>query len=161
MRRRLFAALLSTSTVLAATLGAGPATADRAQPAVVSANPVDYTPHVLDGTVWALAQVGDTVVVGGSFTKVTDSTGKTTYNRRNIFAYGLNDGVVRPFAPSVDGAVYALAAGAGNTVYLGGSFRNVNGTAQRGLGQVSLGTSARVAAFTARTAQRFPRRRTT
>ena len=150
MRRRLFAALLSTSTVLAATLGAGPATADRAQPAVVSANPVDYTPHVLDGTVWALAQVGDTVVVGGSFTKVTDSTGKTTYNRRNIFAYGLNDGMVRPFAPSVDGAVYALAAGAGNTVYLGGSFRNVNGTAQRGLGQVSLGTSARVAAFTAR-----------
>ena len=78
----------------------------------MSANPVDFTPHVLDGTVWALALVGDTVVVGGSFTKVTDSSRRQTYARKNVFAYGLNDGAIRSFAPAVDGAVYALAAGA-------------------------------------------------
>src|SRR5688572_15915904 len=82
MLRRLFAATALTSAAL---LGATPAAADMAQPAVVSANPVDFTPHVLDGTVWALAVVGDTVVVAGSFTKVQDSARKTTYARKNIF----------------------------------------------------------------------------
>ncbi|BCJ51661.1 hypothetical protein Asp14428_31360 [Actinoplanes sp. NBRC 14428] len=147
MRRRLLAAAaLACATLLAAT----PATADLAQPSVVSANPVDHTPHVLDGTVWALAVVGDTVVVGGSFTKVQDSTRKLTYDRKNIFAYGLRDGIVRPFAPNVDAAVYALAPGADNSVYLGGSFKTVNGAAQRGLARVSIGDGSRFPGFTAK-----------
>ncbi|MFI5496908.1 PKD domain containing protein [Actinoplanes sp. NPDC051859] len=146
MRRRLFAAAAALSC--AALLGAAaPASADLAHSAVVSANPVDHTPHVLDGTVWALAVVGDTVVVGGSFTKVQDSTRKLTYDRKNIFAYGLRDGIIRPFAPQVDAAVYALAAGADNTVYLGGAFKTVNQAAQRGVARVSLANSARVAGF--------------
>ena len=148
MRRRLSAA--AALLALVAFAHAAPAVADQAHPAVVSANPVDFTPHVLDGTVWTLAVVGDTVVVGGSFTQVTNSARTVKYARRNIFAYGLNDGAVRPFAPAVDGAVYALAAGASNTVYMGGSFKTVNGTAQRGLTRVSLTNSQRIANFTAR-----------
>ncbi|MEV4708917.1 delta-60 repeat domain-containing protein [Actinoplanes sp. NPDC049316] len=147
MPRRLFAAAAMTCAAL---LGATPAAADLAQPSVVSANPVDFTPHVVEGTVWAITVVGDTVVVGGSFTQVQDSTGKLTYNRRNIFAYGLNDGVVRPFAPEVDAPVYALAPAADNSVYLGGAFKTVNGAAQRGLARVGLGNGARVAGFTPR-----------
>jgi hypothetical protein len=147
MRRRLFVAAMLAVTGI---VGVVPAAADTAQTKVVSANPVDFTPHVLDGTVWAVAVVGDAVVVGGTFTKVTDKTGTRTYNRRNIFAYGLNDGVVRPFAPVVDGSVYALTPGPTNTVYLGGSFRTVGGVAQRGLARVTLGTGARVASFKAR-----------
>jgi hypothetical protein len=145
MRRRLFAAVMLV--LVATTTGASPAAADLAQTAVVSTNPVDFTPHVLDGTVWTLALVGDTVVVGGSFTKVADSTRKQTYYRKNIFAYGLSDGAVRSFAPVVDGAVYALTAGAGASVYAGGAFKTVNGTAQRGLARLSLADSARVAGF--------------
>ena len=148
MRRRLFAAAMLV--LLASVTGASPAAADMAQPTVVSANPVDFTPHVLDGTVWTLAVVGDTVVVGGSFTKVTDSAKRQTYARRNVFAYGLNDGAVRPFAPEVDGAVYALEAGPSGTVYLGGAFKTVNGTAQRGLARVSLADGQRVTTFGAR-----------
>ncbi|OJF14575.1 delta-60 repeat domain-containing protein [Couchioplanes caeruleus] len=147
MRRRLFAA---AALSCAALLGGTPAAADLAHPAVVSANPVDHTPHVLDGTVWALAVVGDTVVVGGSFTKVQDSTRKLTYDRKNIFAYGLRDGIIRPFAPEVDAAVYALAPGADNSVYLGGAFKTVNQAAQRGLARVSLGDGARLPGFTAK-----------
>ena len=148
MRRRLFAAaLLAPALALSATT---PAVADLAQPVVVSANPVDFTPHVLDGTVWTLAVVGDTVIVGGSFTKITDSARKQTLARRNIFAYGLNDGAIRTFAPTVDGAVYALAAGANGTVYVGGAFKTVNGTAQRGLAQLSVGSGQRIAGFGAR-----------
>jgi hypothetical protein len=142
--------LLAAATVVAASLAwAHPAAADLAHPAVVSANPVDFTPHVLDGTVWTMAIVGDTVVVGGAFTKVADSSRKTTYARKNIFAYGLNDGAIRSFAPTVDGAIYALAAGEDNTVYAGGGFKSVNGTAQRGLTRLAL-TGQRVTSFNAK-----------
>src|SRR4029453_18035938 len=125
MRRRMFAAA-ALLVALAPVTWSSPATADMAQPAGVSANPVDYTPHVLDGTVWALAVVGDTVVVGGSFTKVTDSSRKQTYARKNVFAFGLHYGQIRTFAPQVDGAIYSLTAGPDYTVYLGGAFKTVN-----------------------------------
>jgi hypothetical protein len=148
MRRRLSAVAALLAAVGLA--GVAPASADVAQSAVVSTNPVDYTPHVLDGTVWAVAVVGDAVVVGGSFTKVANSTGAQTYSRRNVFAYGLNDGAIRPFAPVVDGAVYALAPGASSTVYLGGAFKTLGGVAQRGLGRVALANGARVASFGAK-----------
>src|SRR3954451_20827455 len=143
MRRRLLAA---TIVAVAAVAGTHPAAADMAQLSVVSADPVDFTPHVLDGTVWSMTVVGDTVVVGGAFTKVTDSSRRQTYARRNIFAFGLNDGAIRPFAPVVDGAVYSLAAGASDTVYLGGAFKSVNGAGQRGLARVGL-DGERVSSF--------------
>jgi len=150
MRRRLFAAtaLTCAAALTCATLpGATPAAADMAQPAVVSANPVNFTPHVLDGTVWAFAVVGDTVVVAGNFTKVQDSTRRTVVARKNIFAYGLRDGALRSFAPAVDAAVYTLAPGPRNTVYLGGSFKTVNGAAQRGLARVAVSDGARISGF--------------
>jgi hypothetical protein len=146
MRRRLLAAAVIVSTAVAC---AHPAAADLAHPTVVATNPVDFTPHVLDGTVWTMAVVGDTVVVGGAFTKVTDSSRRNTYARRNIFAFGLRDGAIRAFAPALDGAVYSLAAGADDTVYAGGGFKTVNGTAQRGLARFTL-SGQRVGAFNAK-----------
>lgn len=150
MRRRLLAAVTCAALTVSSLTGAAPAYSDPALPQVVSDNPVDTTPHVLDGTVWALAVVGDTVVVGGTFTKVQNSARTTTYNRTNIFAYGLHDGQIRAFAPSVDAAVYSLAPGPDNTVFAGGSFKTVNGTAQRGLARFSLGNGSRLAGFKAK-----------
>jgi WD40 repeat protein len=135
MRRRVFAVAL---IVLAALGGTAPAGADLTHSAVVSEDPVDFTPHVLDGTVWALAVIGDTVVVGGVFSKVTDSSRRHTYARRNLFAYDIDNGVVRPFAPAVDGPVYALTAGGDDTVYAGGAFSTVNNARQRGLARLNL-----------------------
>jgi beta-propeller uncharacterized protein DUF5122 len=144
---RLLAAAAAVLTALAG--GITPATADLAQPTVVSENPVDYTPHVLDGTVWAMAVVGNTVVVGGSFTSVADSSRRHTFSRHDIFAFDLRDGTIRSFAPQVDGPVYALAAGPGDTVYAGGAFTTVNGTSSRGLARLSL-SGARLGSFSAR-----------
>ena len=62
MRRRLLAAAL---IVVAAVACVHPAEADQAQATIVSPNPVDWTPHVLDGTVWTMAAVGHVMVVGG------------------------------------------------------------------------------------------------
>src|SRR3954454_23841540 len=101
MRLRLLAALLVAVEV--ATGFPAPAAADLAQPSVVSEHPVGYTPHVLDGAVWAMAVVGRTVVVGGVFTRVADSSRRTIYARRNIFAFDLFTGQVLGFAPQVDG----------------------------------------------------------
>ncbi|GIF08580.1 delta-60 repeat domain-containing protein [Actinoplanes siamensis] len=148
MRRR----LLAVATVLLAGLAASPppAMADIAQSGVVSENPVDWTPHVLDGTVWALAVVGDTVIVGGAFTKVTDAGRHTTLTRKNIFAYDLHDGTIRSFAPEVDGAIYSLTAGANGTVYVGGAFKTVNGVKQRGITRLWLASGNRDTSFRAK-----------
>ena len=136
MRHRL--PTVAVVIVALAVYGAPPAAADLAQSAVVSEHPVQFTPHVLDGTVWSVAVVGGTVVVGGSFTSVADSSRRHTYARRNIFAFDLHDGTIRSFAPAVDGTVYSLARGPADTVYLGGGFTRVNGANQRGLARLTL-----------------------
>jgi hypothetical protein len=146
MRRRLLAAAV---LVAAAVACAHPAEADMPQSTIVSTNPVDWTPHVLDGTVWSMTVVGDTVVVGGAFTKVADSSRHNTYARKNIFAFDANTGAIRSFAPAVDGAVYALTPGADDTVYAGGAFKSVNGAAQRGLARLGL-NGQRVSSFGAK-----------
>jgi hypothetical protein len=149
VRRRVFTAALVLIAGLAPTLlPAPPASADLAQPRVVSADPVDFTPHVLDGTVWAIAVVGETVLVGGDFSEVSDAAGGTFHRRDNLFAYELRTGRVLDLATRFDGPVYALAAGGDGTVYVGGAFGSVNGMAQRGLARISAVTGERVAGFT-------------
>ncbi|MEV6924165.1 PKD domain containing protein [Dactylosporangium sp. NPDC051485] len=146
MRRRLIAA---AATALAAFAVAIPASAAMNQPAQVSIDPVDYTPHVLDGEVRAFAVVGDAVVVGGDFTTVTDAKRTVRYKRNNLFAYRATTGEILPFAPQPDAPVLTLATGANNTVYAGGSFQRIAGANQRGLAQLNLADGSRVPAFTA------------
>ncbi|SNT42019.1 protein of unknown function [Asanoa hainanensis] len=147
MRRRLIAAAV---VIAAGIAGALPAVADVAQPTVVTADPVDFTPHALDGTVRAIAAVGNTIVVGGTFTSVANEGGFRSVRRPYLFAFDAKSGEIRTgFAPTVDGAVYALAAGPDNSVYVGGAFRTVNGASARGLTRLSVGNGARVKPFNA------------
>ncbi|NUP04321.1 MAG: hypothetical protein HOV96_08995 [Nonomuraea sp.] len=129
---------------LAAIIASAPVT----HPRVVSADPVDNTPHVLDGIVNAIALVGSTVVVGGSFSEVADAARTRTLRRANLFAYDLATGRVLPdFAPSVAGPVYGLAPGDHGTVYVGGAFPGVNNTRARALAQVRLADGQLVPGF--------------
>ncbi|MET9338551.1 hypothetical protein [Nonomuraea sp. NPDC003804] len=105
-------------TALAALVAATPVAHTR----VVATNPVDTTPHVLDGIVNAITLVGDTVIVGGAFSEVSDSSRTFVVERDNLFAYNVRTGAILPeFAPSLDDPVYALAPGEDDTVYVGGS----------------------------------------
>ncbi|MDT5038797.1 MAG: hypothetical protein QOE03_3982 [Micromonosporaceae bacterium] len=117
--------------------------------ATVSADPVDNTPHIQDGTVRAIAVVGDTVVVGGDFTSLTDAGRRRWYERDHLFAYNLRTGRVLSFAPELDGPVYALAAGPGGTVYVGGNFSSVDGVAQNSLARLYVDTGEQVPGFDA------------
>ncbi|MEJ5946298.1 PKD domain-containing protein [Pseudokineococcus basanitobsidens] len=135
------AALLTAVGLLA---GAVPAAAvNAAQPGVVSANPANTTPDVLDGAVLAITQVGGTVFVGGSFTQVRDRSTGATLARRSLFAVDAASGrVVTSFAPSFDGAVNSLTTD-GTSVFAGGYFGTVNGTSRRSV--VKLSTSGALA----------------
>ncbi|MFC4058687.1 delta-60 repeat domain-containing protein [Planomonospora corallina] len=117
---------------------------------IVSADPVDTTPHVLDGIVNAIALVGGTVVVGGSFGEVRDAGSARVLERANIFAYDLATGRILPdFAPELDGPVNALAAGAGGTVYAGGAFAETGGAQARRLVRLRISDGAPVPDFRA------------
>jgi hypothetical protein len=118
---------------------------------VVSANPVNTTPHVLNGTVLAIAEVGTTVFVGGSFTSVQNPNRTGTVTRNNLFAYNRSDGrVSNSFVPRLDGAVESIAIGPGGTILVGGRFRTANGVAQRSLAMLDSNGNL-VRSFTGRT----------
>jgi hypothetical protein len=113
-----------------------PADASLSQPAVVSANPADVTPHiVLDSTsysVYDFAQAGDTVFAGGRFQQVQDWARTTTYSRQNFVAFDSRTGQVSPLELQFDGMVTSLAA-TDTALYVGGAFARVNGLTRRGI----------------------------
>ena len=81
------------------------ATAGAFQSRVVIANPADFTPHVLDGEVHTVAQVGAKIVLGGTFTQARNASGGLTLTRDRILAFnrttGVIDGGFRPNAKRV------------------------------------------------------------
>ncbi|HVQ87697.1 MAG TPA: hypothetical protein VMT88_05895 [Actinomycetes bacterium] len=141
-------------TVGATTVGVQPAFSLSAPlTQVVSDNPVDNTPDVLDGTVYAIAEVGNRVVVAGSFTKVQRPGAIVTRNLVNIFAYNPNTGKIdMKFQPAVDGPVETVAAAPGGTdVIVGGYFANVNGSPRRGLVSLSMADGSTNSSFVGKT----------
>ena len=122
---------------VAASLGAAlvalsaPAVAGAVTPndVVVSADPADWTPNVLDGQVKAIAKIGNTMYVGGLFTTVKEPGGADT-PRSNIFAFDATTGAIDPnFAPTLDREVDTLAAAPDGGLFVGGRFNTVNGIA--------------------------------
>jgi hypothetical protein len=154
MRRRITVAAVAVTAVASALswpVAASPASADIAQTQVVSANPVDNTPHVKDGVVRAYAVVGSTVVVGGTFTRVQQAGTQKFFDRTGIFAYNKATGAISAaFAPKLlkstrdtegnflPGEVYALQAGDNGTVYAAGYYTTVNGATARSLTRLRL-----------------------
>jgi hypothetical protein len=130
------AAACALGAVALATMGPLPAQASVAQPAVVSANPADVTPHiVLDDTshsIYAFAQVGTPMFAGGRFARVQDWARTTTYDRQNFVAFDAETGVVSPLNLSFDGMVTSIVA-TPSALYIGGAFARVNGVVRRGI----------------------------
>jgi hypothetical protein len=121
------------ATLCASTLGAAPAGAVNADHgnAVVSADPVNTTPHVMNGSVDAITQIGNKIIAAGSFTSVSPAgtfgnTGDDLVRNR-MFAFDATTGANDPsFTPNDGGAVNSLTTD-GTSIYAGGSFGSVGG----------------------------------
>jgi len=114
--------------------GPGPALAVNADhgAGVVSESPMSRTPHVMNGTVFAITQVGNKIIAAGSFTSVSPATTFTDTSddvvRNRIFAFDATTGAIDPgFNPNLGGAANSLDTD-GTYVYVGGKFGSVGGS---------------------------------
>jgi hypothetical protein len=116
---------------------------------VVAPNPADWTPQVLDGRVDAIAQVGDRMVVGGSFSRVRQAGTSTVLRRRNLFAFNAGTGAVDAgFVPDPDNDVSALAAApGGQAVFVGGVFNRIGGRPASKLAKLDVASGRPTAGF--------------
>ena len=142
----LLAAVLAGPSPLVAPAASAPVS----QTSVVSSRPAATPPRVTTGTaVYKLLQVGPTIWAGGDFSQVQNAARTRTYARRNLFSFTAATGAMTSLSATFDGPVWALAA-SGDALYVGGTFRTVNGTARRGLVKLHAGTGAVDPAFDAR-----------
>ncbi len=119
---------VSLSWVLAAT---GPAAAVNApQSTVVSTNPADFTPQVMDGSVQSIVQIGNKIVAVGTFTTVRQTVASANVTRNRIFAFDATTGAIDlSFNPNLNGAANSVDSD-GTYVYVGGSFSTVGGVSR-------------------------------
>jgi trimeric autotransporter adhesin len=99
--------------------------------AIVSADPDDGTPNT-NGRVHAVAYLGGTVYIGGSFTSVSGQA------RNRLAAFDAASGNLLAWNPGANGVVRALKVSpAGTRVYVGGDFTVVAGVARARIAALS------------------------
>ncbi|MBI5087697.1 MAG: PKD domain-containing protein, partial [Actinobacteria bacterium] len=145
-------ALVASLGVIAAAPGA-PASAAGETAQLPTDNPANFTPNVLNGEVDSIWQVGNTVIIGGTFTQVANATqnGGQVYSRSYLAAFNATTGVVDPnFAPVLSAAVTTvIPAGDGTSIYIGGNFNTVNGVNRRKVARINLSNGSLVTTFNA------------
>ncbi|MGH3360412.1 MAG: malectin domain-containing carbohydrate-binding protein, partial [Nocardioidaceae bacterium] len=147
--RRAFVLLFSSLLVLVGlTVAPTSAVQDVTHDGVVKKNPDNWTPHVLEGEVNALVEVGQWIVAGGDFSQVQAATGGPVLTRNSIMAFNKSTGAISTtFVPQLDGVVKALATGPNGTVYVGGNFNNANGSNAFKITQLNISDGSKVTDF--------------
>ena len=116
-------------------------------------NPANFTPNVIDGEVDSIWQVGNTMIIGGTFTQVANSSsnGGQIYSRTYLAAFDATTGLIDPnFAPVLSSYVTTvIPTGDGTSIYVGGDFNTVNGVNRRKVARVNMSDGALVTTFNA------------
>ena len=110
---------------------------------LVAERPVDQTPGAVDGEVRTVAQIGNRVVIGGTFTKVGPGI------RGAVAPLDVNGGAFVAGFPDVVGVVYTSAPDGLGGWYIGGSFATVGGIARANAAHVD--SAGAVTAFVSNT----------
>lgn len=99
---------------------------------VVSADPADWTPHVMDGSVNGIVQLGSKMYAVGTFTTVRQRVAGPDITRNGIFAFDAVTGEIDPtFDPNLGGSANSIDTD-GTSIFIGGDFSSVGGkTAHR------------------------------
>ncbi len=130
LRLLVIAALVLTSVSLLSTDDAVSAAASH-QGRLVSEQPRTDTPRPLNGDVWDIRQVGNRIIMGGSFTQVQLPNGQIV-DQAYLAAYFLDTGAFDTgFRPFIDRQVEAVAASDNQQyLFIGGAFNQVDGVAR-------------------------------
>jgi len=113
--------------------------------AMPSSVPAKNTPSVDDGQVSAIAQVGNTMLIGGTFTSV-NSAPHTYLAAFDATTYAL----VSTFTSAPNGVVNAVIPGPlANTAYIAGSFTQVGSAGAQFIALINVTTGNLVSGFTA------------
>jgi hypothetical protein len=127
-RRGLLLLLTGGSLAIALVGVAAPASAvNTAQTTVVSTNPADFTPHVMNGSVQGITQIGNKIVAVGTFTTVRQTLNGPDITRNRIFAFDATTGAIdMSFNPNLAGTANSVDTD-GTYIYVGGAFTSVSG----------------------------------
>lgn len=152
MRRRIACVVAATAVVVGmVTLPGFPASATQpvALDKLVSDDPANFTPNILDGEADKIVKSGNKMVFSGLFTQVQEAGSTTTLSRQNIVAFDATTGAIDPnFNPTIDGQVQAMALSAdGTKVFIGGLFNTVNGALRTGIAELNLSDGSLVTSF--------------
>ena len=133
---------LALGALVAPTFAAPPAAAAQGQ--VTLASPQVLPTPQIDGIVWDQAVVGNTVYVVGEFKNARPfgaADGENESPRYNAMAFDITTGALLDWAPKVNGKISAVEASAdGSTLYMSGSFTQINSSARQRAGAVDLKT---------------------
>ena len=140
-RRSFLGAVLASSLAAFVVIPVGTSYAD---PVPVSAQPLNGWD--VNGPVYAVKIVGNTVYVGGQFTLARPPSG-ATQPRVNLAAFSLSTGALLPFRADTNAPVRALEA-SGSSVYVGGEFTSIAGVAKSRLASVNATSGAVNTGFT-------------
>lgn len=116
--------------------------------AVVPETPERNWPQILNGSIEGGDQVGNVIVLGGSFTQIKLPDG-SVINQPHAVAFDIDTGALVPgFRPVLNKPVSVVEAGdTPGTVFLGGKFSSVNGAAYKRLVKLDLNTGQIVTSF--------------
>ena len=147
LRRRLVASVAGLAFVLAA-----PAAVQAEGPGhtgVVSSVPSELTPNIHDGLVNTIHDAGSKIIVGGTFTSVSNRGSTENLTRSYLLAFNQATGQVdTAFAPVIDGEVRTILPGpTADTVYVAGAFNNVGAVKRRKIALLNVNTGAVVTTF--------------
>ncbi len=152
VRRRFLSAALVALTALPvmATSAIDAVAVNPPHGSIVSDDPANNTPNVMNGRVNALLVMGNRVFVGGTFTTVQNAGSGQNITRNRLFSFNANTGQIDAgFNPNVNNAVEALAPSPnGQNIYVGGRFTSVNGNnGMQRIAQLQISNGAIVAGW--------------